>query len=178
MKRAMCCLTASRRNCRQFFGKYAGVPGRWRTGGKNGESWVTSGDIGYLDEKGFLHIVDRKKRSLKIAAVNVFPLRWKIASKVELCGRGVCRALHRQRQTVSESVCNAEHPHAVGRGEKSVEDICSANPTCYSVPRFVEVLDKMPRTDFGKIDYVSLEKDETVLQAARLFFCCRRVKTI
>lgn len=124
---------------------------------KNGESWVTSGDIGYLDEKGFLHIVDRKKRSLKIAAVNVFPARGKLRQKVEFCGRGVCRALHRQRQTVSESVCNAEHPTPLDVVKKRRGHLFGKPDTLFRAT-FQEVLDKMPRTDFGKIDYVSLEK--------------------
>ena len=62
--------------------------------------------------------------------------------------------------------------------KKSVEDICSANLIRYSVPRFVEVLDKMPRTDFGKIDYVSLEKRCNSLACGKAVFCYRRVKTI
>ena len=126
---------------------------------KNGESWVTSGDIGYLDEKGFLHIVDRKKRSLKIAAVNVFPAQVEnCVKKLSFVDEACAVRCNVNDKPYLKVFVTLNTPTPLDVVKKSVEDICSANLIRYSVPRFVEVLDKMPRTDFGKIDYVSLEK--------------------
>ena len=41
--------------------------------------------------------------------------------------------------------------------KEQVTAVCRDSLIPYSVPRFVEVLDKMPRTPLGKIDYRSLE---------------------
>jgi acyl-CoA synthetase (AMP-forming)/AMP-acid ligase II len=37
------------------------------------EGWVYSGDIGYLDEAGYLYVVDRKKDMIVTGGINVFP---------------------------------------------------------------------------------------------------------
>ena len=44
--------------------------------------------------------------------------------------------------------------------EKIKQDIislCKKNLIKYSVPRLIEIIDAMPRTNFGKIDYKKLE---------------------
>lgn len=40
---------------------------------KNGASWLRSGDIGYVDDDGFLFIVDRKKDMILSGGQNIYP---------------------------------------------------------------------------------------------------------
>lgn len=58
------------------------MPGYWRRDDANSESefvdgqgvqWLRSGDIGYLDDQGFLFIVDRKKDMILSGGQNVYP---------------------------------------------------------------------------------------------------------
>lgn len=39
----------------------------------NGDKWLNTGDIGYIDEEGFLYYKGRQKRMLKVGGVNIFP---------------------------------------------------------------------------------------------------------
>ena len=124
---------------------------------KDGKTWVKTGDVGYLAD-GYLHVVDRKKRSLKIAAVNVFPSQIeacvaKLDFVSEACAVG-CRVNDKQYVKVFVTLNRAVEAEQVKR---QVIDVCKANLIRYAVPYFVEVIDQMPRTDFGKIDYKKLE---------------------
>ena len=124
---------------------------------KNGKTWVKTGDVGYLDD-GYLHIVDRKKRSLKIAAVNVFPSQIEECVKQldfvsEACAVGV-KVDGKQFVKVYVTLCKPTSYEVV---KHEVIAICQQNLIRYAVPSFVEVLEEMPRTDFGKIDFRALE---------------------
>ncbi len=126
---------------------------------KQGRLWVTTGDMGYLDEEGYLHFIDRKKRSLKIAAVNVFPAQIescvkKIDYVSEVCAVGVKvngKPFVKVYVTLSRQV-------DAGKVKEDVVDVCRQNLMRYAVPAFVEVVQTLPRTPLGKVDYKALEK--------------------
>ncbi len=127
---------------------------------KDGKKWVLTGDVGYLDENGFVYIVDRKKRTLKIAAVNVFPAEIESCVKTldfvdEACAVGV-KVNGKQFVKVFVTLKDS----TVDNVKEKVIEVCRNNLIKYSVPQFVEVLEKMPRTAYGKVDYKSLENSE------------------
>lgn len=123
------------------------------------KQFVLTGDVGTVDEDGFVFVLGRKKRSIKIAAVNVFPAQvescvQKLDFVDEACAVGV---------TVNEKpfvkvFVTLNTPTDAETVQKSVTEICQNNLMPYAVPHFVEVLDQMPRTAMGKVDYVKLEK--------------------
>lgn len=124
---------------------------------RDGKTWIRTGDVGYLDD-GYLHVVDRKKRSLKIAAVNVFPAQIeecvaRLDFVSEACALGV---RVNGKQFVKVFVTLKEQMDAE-KVKQEVIEICRANLMPYAVPYFVEVIDAMPRTDLGKINYKALE---------------------
>jgi len=120
---------------------------------------VKTGDIGYIDNDGFLYVVDRKKRSIKIAAVNVFPAEIERCIKTlpQIAEACVVPYKYNQKQYLKAYVTLTE-PMDNDQATKLVVDVCSKNLMRYSVPRLVEVLPEMPRTKLGKVDFNALQK--------------------
>ena len=121
--------------------------------------WIKTGDMGYVDENGFVYVVDRKKRMVKIAAVNVFP------SEVENCisqlpfVREVCVVGTKVNgKQYLKAYVSLKQPMSGSDVETQIISYCKAHLIRYSVPTFVEVLDALPRTKLAKIDFKSLEE--------------------
>lgn len=118
---------------------------------------IATGDIGFLDADGYLTVVDRKKRMVKIAAVNVFPSE---VEKVILSLPQIDEAC-----VVSVSVDGKTYLKAYvtlrsgadNFNTSLVTEICSQKLIKYAVPHFVEVLPQMPRTKIGKVDVAALQ---------------------
>ena len=125
---------------------------------KDGKRWVKTGDVGYLND-GYLHIVDRKKRSLKIAAVNVFPAQIEnCVKKLDFVSEACAVGYKVNGKQYIKVFVTLKEPKDAETVKKEVINICKQNLIQYAVPYFVEILDKMPRTDFGKINYKQLEQ--------------------
>lgn len=115
---------------------------------KNG--WLATGDIGYMDAKGFFYIVDRKKDMILVSGFNVFP------NEVE-----EVVALHpKVIEVAAVGVPNDANGELVKvfvvTKDKSLtaEDIikhCRIHLTGYKVPKLVEFRNELPKTNVGKI---------------------------
>lgn len=126
---------------------------------KGDEKWVKTGDLGYLDEDDFLYIIDRRKRSIKINAINVFPSEIENLAKQNPFVDEACAVPYHYDEklyiklyiTIKSKDINVE------KIKQDIISLCKKNLIKYSVPRLIEIIDAMPRTNFGKIDYKKLE---------------------
>ena len=124
---------------------------------RDGKIWVKTGDVGYLDD-GYLYVVDRKKRSLKIAAVNVFPAQVEsCVEKLEFVSEACAVGVKVNGKQFVKVYVTLKKPLDAATVTQKVTEHCRQNLIGYAVPRFVEVIDVMPRTQLGKIDYKQLE---------------------
>jgi long-chain acyl-CoA synthetase len=112
--------------------------------------WFRTGDIGRMDEDGFVYIEDRKKDMILVSGFNVYPNE--IESIVgEMDGVIEAAAIGVPDERSGESV-----KLFVVRADDSVtaDDViayCRENMTAYKVPREVEFRDELPKTNVGKI---------------------------
>jgi len=114
------------------------------------DGFFKSGDIGIMDERGYVKIVDRKKDMILVSGFNVYPNEVEdvVASHpgvLECAAIGVPDA--KSGEAVKVYVVRKDPTLA----EKDVLKYCEEHLTGYKRPRFVEFRDDLPKTNVGKI---------------------------
>jgi len=119
-----------------------------------------SGDYVKMDEDGFLYFIGRRDTMIKSSGFRISPTEveevlfksglLKIAAVIgvpdEVLG-----------QTVKAFVVAREDVDLKAEG---LREFCAANMPRHMVPKAIEVLDQMPRTTSGKVDYPALRRRE------------------
>ncbi len=125
-----------------------------------GERWLFTGDLGYLDEDGYLFIVDRKKDVIKPSGFQVWPREVEevIASHPAVKEVGVAGIPDpRTTEAVKAWVVLEE-------GQTLTEDelraYCKERLAGYKVPRFIEFRSELPKSAVGKILRRELRREE------------------
>jgi long-chain acyl-CoA synthetase len=129
------------------------------------QGWVLTGDIGRLDEDGYLYIVDRKKDMINVSGFKVYP-------------RELEDVLFEHEAIENASVIGLPDPKIPGSekvkafivlkdGYKESEELaneiknfCSKTVAPYKVPKFVEFRKELPETLVGKVQRKELKDIE------------------
>jgi len=112
--------------------------------------WLATGDIGVMDERGFVRIVDRKKDMILVSGFNVYPNE---IEAVVAMHPGVleCAAIGAPDEKSGEAV----HLFVVKKDSSltaaALLEHCRAHLTGYKCPREVEFRDELPKSNIGKI---------------------------
>jgi long-chain acyl-CoA synthetase len=112
--------------------------------------WFATGDIGVMDERGYVRIVDRKKDMILVSGFNVYPNE---VEGVAAMHPGVleCAAVGVPDKKSGEAV----KLYVVKKDDKvSAEDVlehCRHHLTAYKVPREIEFRSELPKSNVGKI---------------------------
>ncbi|MBD8032234.1 long-chain-fatty-acid--CoA ligase [Solibacillus merdavium] len=115
------------------------------------DGWFLTGDLGYMDDKGYFYVVDRKKDMIIAGGFNIYP-------------REVEEVLYEHEAIQECVVAGIPDPY---RGEtvkayivlkegksvtdKELNEFCRKNLAAYKVPRFYEFRAELPKTAVGKI---------------------------
>jgi long-chain acyl-CoA synthetase len=115
------------------------------------DGWVYTGDIGYLDEDGYLFIVDRKKDLIKPSGFQVWPREVEevIASfpaVADVCVAGVPDAMQGEAVKAWVVLKAGEQADA-----KDIRDYCRTKLVAYKVPKEIVFRDSLPKTMVGKV---------------------------
>ena len=114
------------------------------------DGFFSTGDIGVMDEKGFVRIVDRKKDMIIVSGFNVYPNE---IEGVVAMHPGVleCAAVGVPDEHSGEAV----KLYVVKKGPALTEDAllqhCRQNLTGYKRPKSIEFRAELPKTNVGKI---------------------------
>jgi acyl-CoA synthetase (AMP-forming)/AMP-acid ligase II len=123
------------------------------------DGWLLTGDMGTLDEEGYLYLVDRKADMIITGGENVYPnetenVLYQHPSVQE------CAVVSAPDERWGEKVQAAVvlRPGAIAT-EQDLIDFCKRELAGYKCPKNVVFLDKLPKSTIGKILRGEIKKD-------------------
>ena len=129
----------------------------------DGLTWVYTGDLGVMDNQGFIYFKGRAKRMIVTSGYNVYPAQIEnILDAHELvqmsCVIGVPDSYKMQKvKAFVKLVPEAEKSEET---KKILLDYCRKNIAKYAMPYDISFKDDMPKTLVGKVAYRVLEEEE------------------
>ncbi len=114
------------------------------------DGWLNTGDIGIMDESGYLRIVDRKKDMILVSGFNVYP------NEIEDVISMHPKVLEVAAIGVPDDKSGEVVKVFIVKSDKSLKEDeviahCKENLTGYKVPKQIEFKDDLPKSNVGKI---------------------------
>ena len=129
----------------------------------DGKTYLHTGDLGYMDEDGFIYFVQRLKRMIVTSGYNVYP------SQVE-------NVIDSHEAVLFSTVIGVKDDYRMQKIKafivlkpgftpsdeirESIKEHCAKSIAKYALPKEYEFRDNLPKTLVGKVAYRELEKEE------------------
>ena len=130
---------------------------------KDGNTWLHTGDIGYIAPNGVIYFTQRLKRMIVSSGFNVYPnvieeLIEKHPDVAKCCVVGIP---HPYKVKVAKAfIVLKEGKEENPKLRKEIKELCKNNLEAFSVPKEYEFRDTLPKTLYSKVDYKQLEEEE------------------
>ena len=130
---------------------------------EDGSIWLHTGDIGYIAPNGVVYYTQRLKRMIVVSGFNVYPSQIEeVISKHKdvdkVCVIGIP---HQYKMHVPKAfVVLKKGIEPTAKIKKEIIDMCKKELSVYSLPKYYDFRDSLPKTLYGKVDYKELEKQE------------------
>ena len=122
-----------------------------RVGPDGQPGWFYSGDIGYMDQDGYFHIVDRKKDMIIVGGYNVYPadVEAVLFEHPKVLEAAVIGAIDERLGEIVKAFVTLKE------GETATEEELIAfskeRLAAYKAPRIIEFIDELPKSMVGKV---------------------------
>ena len=114
------------------------------------DGFFRTGDVGVIDERGYVKIVDRKKDMILVSGFNVYPNEVEEVV-TQLPGVLECAAIGIPDEKTGEAVKLVIVRGSAPLTEADVRAFCEANLTGYKRPKLVEFRNDLPKSNVGKV---------------------------
>jgi acyl-CoA synthetase (AMP-forming)/AMP-acid ligase II len=113
--------------------------------------WLHTGDLGKLDDDGYLYFVDRKKDLIKTGGENVYPQEVEsILSRHPAVAEVTVIGLPDPKwgEAVTAVVVSKDGSDL---SLKEVKDFCRDNIAGYKIPKMIKMVEEIPKNETGKV---------------------------
>lgn len=129
----------------------------------DGLTWVHTGDLGYMDNEGFVYFKGRSKRMIISSGYNIYPAQLENVldahEAVEMsCVIGVPDSYKMQKVKAFVTLKSGYAPS--DEVKESIMAHCRKHLAKYELPYDIEFRNEMPKTLVGKVAYRQLEEEE------------------
>ncbi|WPO41119.1 acyl-CoA synthetase [Tardiphaga sp. 42S5] len=120
----------------------------------NARGWSTLGDVGYLDDEGFLYLTDRKSYMIISGGVNIYPQETEdvLITHPDIADVAVFGV---PNEEMGEEVKAVVQPHDMSRAGKALEAelivFCRKHLSPIKCPKSIDFEAELPRTPTGKL---------------------------
>ncbi|MBN6887932.1 long-chain acyl-CoA synthetase [Cytobacillus horneckiae] len=115
------------------------------------DGWLLTGDLGYMDERGYFYVVDRKKDMIIAGGYNIYPreieeVLYEHEAVQEVVAAGVPHPY--RGETVKAYIVLKDGANVT---EEELNQFVRKQLAAYKVPRIYEFREELPKTAIGKI---------------------------
>ncbi|WP_019413283.1 class I adenylate-forming enzyme family protein [Paenisporosarcina sp. TG20] len=115
------------------------------------DGWLHTGDLGWLDSEGYMHIVDRKKDVIISGGVNIYPREVEEVLNLHTGVKETC-VIGVPDDKWGENIV----AYVVSNGKKEVTvesllSLCKENLASFKKPKEIFIVEELPKSSYGKI---------------------------
>lgn len=130
---------------------------------EDGKIWLHTGDLGFMDEDGFVYYKQRMKRLIIVSGINVYPSQVENAIDAHpdvllSCAIGIPDPYKMHK--VKAFVVLRQGVEPSDKIKEEILENCKKNISRYGVPKEIEFRTELPKTLVGKVAYRKLEEEE------------------
>ena len=114
------------------------------------DGWLKTGDMGRMDQDGFIFIEDRKKDMILVSGFNVYPneIEGVVAEMDDVLEVAAIGKESPDSGEIVKLFVVKKNPEL---SDSEIYEHCKKNLTAYKVPKEIEYRDELPKTNVGKI---------------------------
>jgi long-chain acyl-CoA synthetase len=120
------------------------------------KGWLHTGDLGKMDQDGYVYIVDRKKDMINVGGMNVYPreIEEQLYKHPKVKEAAVVATKDELRGEIPKAVIVLKDGESAT--EREIQKYCMQYFANYKMPKLVDFIDELPKNATGKIDKKSL----------------------
>ncbi|MCM3584997.1 AMP-binding protein [Mesobacillus maritimus] len=121
--------------------------------------WLHTGDVGLIDEDGFVHFLGRRKEMLKVKGMSVSPpeIESILSRHPAVIGCGVIGKEHEEKGEIPVAFVQLNPDYQSAPSKDDLQNWCKEQMAVYKVP-VVIIIEELPLTATGKVKKEELKK--------------------